>query len=135
MGSGIDHVERDSQPFPDDHNEKHRRKEASEQEAGLAREVSGRRLRSAGRSRFRHGVAGAFHRAADRGQINPGRIEAHNRLLGGQEDIDRCHARQVGNCVADVLGALGAIHAGDRDFQGGEFGVRRIIAWGNCRGM
>ena len=82
-------VERLEQPQPlaADHDEEHRREEASEQEAGLAREGGGRaQSAAAGGPRSRHGVAGAFHRR---------RIAGRSTWAGSRRTIAFSEARKT----------------------------------------
>ena len=74
-------------------------------------------------------VSRAFHRAPDRVLAHLCGIEPDGRFFGREEHLHGDHTGQAGDRVAHVLGALGAVHAGDGDFKQTGFTHGEIIAW------
>ena len=83
-----------------------------------------RRRRAPALAELGDGVACAFDRPADGRQVDQRGIIAQAGLFGRQEDVDRRERRAGPRWLADVHGALGAVHALDRDFEVLWFGHR-----------
>ncbi len=114
------HARRDllkqSQPLADHHHEEHGAEHQRQHRPHLAR-IPCVRFRRRLLRRLRHGVARFRHRRAQLLDRRHRRVHLQDRLFGGQEDLNRRHARRLRQCVLHMSHTLGAIHAAHRQFK------------------
>ena len=85
---------------------------------------------SFGRARFGHVISRPLHSSPDRRDVDPRRIQFHERLFRGEEYIYGFHAGHFCDGMLNMLGALAAVHAGSGDFE--SLYISRLLLLGSC---